>query len=64
VIGAPATVEASWPVSTSREVRLSLRVVRPTGFVAAEHVERWWEPRSGGLGPEDARKRGLAAPER
>jgi beta-glucuronidase len=64
VIGPPATVDGSWPVSSSREVRLSLRVVRPTGFVVAEHTERWWEPLSGGLGPAEARRRGLAAPEK
>ncbi len=49
VIGSPATVEGSWPATSSREVRLAVRVVRPTGFVAAERAERWWEPRSGGL---------------
>jgi beta-glucuronidase len=49
VIGPPATVDGSWPATTSREVRLTLRLVRPTGFVAAERTERWWEPRSGGL---------------
>ena len=61
-IGAPATVEGTWPASPSRELRLSLRVLRPTGFVAAEKVERWWEPVSGGLSPEEAKKRGLAVP--
>ncbi|HUL78621.1 MAG TPA: hypothetical protein VL691_15265, partial [Vicinamibacteria bacterium] len=60
VIGLPATVEGSWPQSGSREVRLTVRVLRPTGLVAAERTERWWEPRSGGLSPEEARKRGLA----
>jgi beta-galactosidase/beta-glucuronidase len=49
VIGAPATVEGTWPATASREVRLTVRVLRPTGFVAAERTERWWEPRSGGL---------------
>jgi beta-galactosidase/beta-glucuronidase len=62
VVGAPASVEGSWPATRSREVRLSLRLLRPTGFVAAERSERWWDPRSGGLSPEEARKRGLAAP--
>jgi hypothetical protein len=61
-IGAPAVVEGRWAATPSREVRLSLRVRRPTGFVAAERDERWWEPVSGGLSPEEARKRGLAAP--
>jgi len=49
VIGSPATVEGSWPATASRELRLTVRVLRPTGFVAAERAERWWEPRSGGL---------------
>ena len=62
VIGAPADVEGSWPATASRELRLSLKLVRATGFVAAEKAERWWEPRSGGLSPEEAKKRGLAAP--
>ncbi len=62
VVGAPATVEGTWPSTASREVRLAVRVVRPTGFVAAERTERWWEPRSGGLSPEEAKARGLATP--
>jgi beta-galactosidase/beta-glucuronidase len=62
VIGPPAVVEGSWPATGSREVSLALRVRRPTGFVAAERSERWWEPRSGGLSPEEARRKGLAAP--
>ena len=62
IVGAPATVEGSWPASGSRELRLVFRVLRPTGFVAAERTERWWKPVSGGLSPEDAKKRGLAAP--
>ena len=62
VIGAPASVEGSWPATTSREVRLGLRLVRPTGFVAVEKSERWWEPRSGGLSPEEAARQGLSSP--
>lgn len=61
-IGAPAVVEGRWAAAPSREVRLSLRVLRPTGFVAAFRDERWWEPLSGGLSPEEAKRRGLAAP--
>jgi len=49
VIGSPATVEGTWPATSSRELTLTVRVLRPTGFVAAERAERWWEPRSGGL---------------
>jgi hypothetical protein len=62
VIGPPTVVEGTWPASSSREVRLAVRVVRPTGFVAAEQAERWWEPRSGSLSPDEARKKGLSAP--
>jgi beta-glucuronidase len=63
VIGAPAVVEGQWPTTASREVRLSLRVLRPTGFVAAERQERWWESVSGGLSAEEAKRRGLASPQ-
>lgn len=62
VIGSPAVVEGGWPASSSREIRLELRLERPTGFVAVEQTERWWEPRSGSLGPEEAQKKGLAVP--
>jgi beta-glucuronidase len=61
-IGPPATLEGSWPASSSRELRLSVRVLRPTGFVAAAGSERWWQPLSGGLSPEEAKARGLATP--
>ena len=62
VIGAPAGASGSWTATASREVRLTVRLLRPTGFVAAEKTERWWAPRSGGLSPEEAKKQGLAAP--
>jgi beta-glucuronidase len=62
VIGSPATVEGTWPATSSRELTLAVRVLRPTGFVAAEGAERWWDSRSGGLSPDEAKKRGLAAP--
>jgi beta-glucuronidase len=62
VIGEAQTIEGSWPKSASREIVVRIRLLRPTGFVAAERSERWWEGRSGGLGEDEARKRGLAAP--
>jgi beta-glucuronidase len=62
LVGPPAAVEGAWPATASREVRLTVRLVRPTGHVAAERTERWWEARQGGLSPEEARKRGLGAP--
>jgi len=61
-VGPPAIVEGAWPAPASREVRLTVRLLRPTGFVAAERDERWWDSRSGGLGPDEAKKRGLAVP--
>jgi hypothetical protein len=39
-----------------------VRVVRPTGFVAAEKSELWWDAVQGGMTPEEARRRGLGAP--
>jgi beta-glucuronidase len=62
VIGPAAAIEGAWPVSTSRELRLDLRVLRPTGFVAGERRERWWEPTFGGLSPAEAKRKGLASP--
>jgi beta-glucuronidase len=62
-IGTPATVEGSWPKTASREVRVNVRVLRPTGFVAAERSQRWWDSRQGGLSPAEAKSRGLAAPQ-
>jgi beta-glucuronidase len=62
LIGEPRTVIGSWPTTRSRALTATLRLVRPTGFVAAELRERWWEGRSGGLSPEEARQKGLAAP--
>jgi hypothetical protein len=55
-IGAAVVVEGQWPASATREVRLEWRLRRPTGFVAAQRSERWWEPHSGGLGTEEAKK--------
>ncbi len=62
-IGAPQTLEASWPASTSKSLKLALRLFRPTGFVAAEQVLDWWEPRSGGDYIEDMKREGKSVPE-
>lgn len=62
VVGPRAVVEGSWPTPKARAVRLLVRVVRPTGFVAAERSELWWDAVQGGMTPEEARRRGLAAP--
>jgi beta-galactosidase/beta-glucuronidase len=62
VIGSPAVVDGAWPATSSREITLTVRVLRPAGVVAAERTERWWDSRSGGLGPDEAKRRGLATP--
>ncbi len=62
VVGPPQAIQGAWAPGSSREVKLTLRLRRPTGFVAAEKTEVWWEGRSGGLTPEEARARGLASP--
>ncbi len=62
-IGAPQTLEASWPASTSKSLKLTLRLFRPTGFVAAEQILDWWEPRSGGDYIEDMKREGKSVPE-
>jgi hypothetical protein len=62
-IGPPQTLEASWPTPTSRSLKLTLRISRPTGFVAAEQVLNWWEPRSGGDYIEDMKREGKSVPE-
>ena len=61
MIGAPASSRARGPRALARDP-LSVRVLRPTGFVAAERTERWWDSRSGGLGPDEAKKKGLSSP--
>jgi beta-galactosidase/beta-glucuronidase len=61
-LGPPFTLVVDLPPVTSREVRVLVRLRRPTGFVAASRSLRWWDPRSGGLSPEEARRRGLATP--
>jgi len=62
-IGAPQTLEANWPTSPSRSLKLTLRLFRPTGFVAAEQVLDWWEPRSGGDYTEDMKGEGKSVPD-
>jgi beta-glucuronidase len=62
-IGAPQSLDASWAASASKSLMLTLRLYRPTGFVAAEQVLDWWEPRSGGDNIEDMKREGKAVPE-
>jgi hypothetical protein len=62
-IGPPQSLEASWPASPSKSLRLTLRLFRPTGFLAAKKLLDWWEPRSGGLGIEEMKRLGIPLPE-
>jgi beta-glucuronidase len=61
-MGPRQTVDANWQALTSRSLQLSVRLIRPTGFVAVEKKLHWWDPRSGGLDVETMRKDGKAVP--
>ncbi len=62
-IGPPQSLEASWTTATTNSLRIRLRLYRPTGFVAAEKIVEWWNPRSGGLNIEEMKRQGIAVPE-
>ncbi len=62
-IGPPQSLEATWPASASKSMRLTLWLYRPTGFVAAEKTLDWWEARSGGLNIDEMKREGIAIPE-
>jgi hypothetical protein len=62
-VGPPQTLEASWPVAASKSLRLTLRLYRPTGFVAAEKNLDWWDIRPAGLSVDEMKRRGLPVPE-
>ncbi len=62
-IGPPEIVEASWPAAKTKSLRLTVRVYRPTGFLAAVKTLDWWEARSGGLNIEEMRRERLQVPE-
>jgi beta-galactosidase/beta-glucuronidase len=59
---APVSVEASWSQPATREVRLRMSIVRPTGFEAAVGTLNWWEPRSGGFDIPVMEKEGRSVP--
>jgi beta-glucuronidase len=61
-IGPAHQFEVAFAEASSREVTLELRLVRPTGFVAAREELRWWEPDSGGYRIEDMKKDGVKVP--
>jgi beta-glucuronidase len=42
-------VRGAWSGVASRSLKLSLRLLRPSGSVALKQDFLWWEPRSGGL---------------
>ncbi len=62
-IGPPQSVVSNWPASASKSLRLTFKVYRPTGFVAAEKTLDWWEARSGGLNIEEMKRQGISIPE-
>ena len=62
-IGPPQLIVSTWPASASKSLRLTLKVYRPTGFVAAEKTLDWWEARSGGLNIEEMKRQGISIPE-
>jgi beta-glucuronidase len=53
-IGPPAVVEGSWSASPALSLELRLRVLRPTGFEAAELRTFWASP--GGMSLEELRQ--------
>ncbi|HVN79991.1 MAG TPA: glycoside hydrolase family 2 TIM barrel-domain containing protein [Terriglobia bacterium] len=61
-LGPDQTVEASWVDASSRSLKLSVHLIRPTGFIAAEKKLLWWDPRSGGLDIDAMRKQGKSVP--
>ena len=62
-IGPPQALDAQWPASASKSLRLRLRVFRPTGFVAAEKTLDWWFLTPGGLTLEEMKRQGVPVPE-
>jgi beta-galactosidase/beta-glucuronidase len=62
-IGPPQSVEGSWQPSPSKSLHLTLRLYRPSGFIAGEKALDWWEPRSGGMNIEEMKRQGIPVPE-
>jgi beta-galactosidase/beta-glucuronidase len=62
-IGPPQALDASWPASASKSLRLRLRVYRPTGFVAVDRSLEWWFEHAGGLTLEEMKRQGIPVPE-
>ena len=61
-MGAPQIVSANWTPGASRSYRLSVRVLRPTGFVAAEETLGWWRANPGGWDVRQMEKDGVKVP--
>ncbi|PYV08722.1 MAG: hypothetical protein DMG23_12870, partial [Acidobacteria bacterium] len=62
-IGPSQSLEGSWPALKTKSLRLTLTVYRPTGFVAAQEIIDWWEPRSDGLNIEEMKREDISVPE-
>jgi hypothetical protein len=61
-VGPEQTIEVAWKPPTTKAVSLRLRLLRPTGFVAAEETLPWWQPRSGGQDLHEMKERGTPVP--
>ena len=61
-IGAGQTIEAAAPGGSSRSLSLVVRLVRPTGFIAASETLDWWQALDGGYSVEDQKKDGRIVP--
>lgn len=59
VVGSPARLDGRWETTTSRSVTVRIRLLRPTGHVAAEKALTWWDARSGGTDLAETKRRGL-----
>ena len=62
-IGPAQSVADNWQPTASKSLKLTLRLIRPTGFIATEKVLDWWEPRTGGMTIEEMKHEGIPAPQ-
>lgn len=60
--GAIERLAVPFPAPTTRNLKLTLRLMRPNGFVAARRTLDWLRVRTGGETIEDLRRRGVTLP--
>ena len=63
-IGPAQNITGTWDAKGQRGLRLTFRLLRPTGYVAFQRTIKWWEGRSGGVTVEDMEKEGYEIPAR